>query len=93
MHIHLTIFPGTKFNITYDSVEKLKKAETTELPGQTAMYPYFPKEALQAISSTFGLWYEEGVLGFKAEKTLNQQFPEVKIWTVKEFLQAAWGKK
>ncbi|MBE3046205.1 hypothetical protein IMZ48_27440 [Candidatus Bathyarchaeota archaeon] len=26
--------PGTKFNVKYDSVESLKKGETTELPGQ-----------------------------------------------------------
>lgn len=79
--------------MTYDSVEKLKKGETTELPSQVAAYPYYPKEALHAMAATFGLWYEEGVLGFRAEKTLNQQFPEVKTWTVKEFLQEAWGRR
>lgn len=89
----LIIGPGTKFNVAYDSVEKLKKGEPTELPGQKAIYPYFPKEALQGMAATFGLWYEEGVLGFKREKTLNQQFPDVKTWSVKEFLKASWVKE
>ena len=85
--------PGTKFNVVYDSVEKLKRGETTELPSQIPIYPFFPKEALQSISSTFGLWYEEGVLGFTPpRKSLNEQFPEVKTRKVKEFLQEAWGK-
>ena len=84
--------PGEKFKVTYDSVEKLKRGETTEIPSQEAVYPFFPKEALHGLAATFGLWWEEGVLGFRPERTLNQQFPEVKTWTVKEFLQEAWGK-
>ena len=84
--------PGTKFNVKYDSVESLEKGETTELPGQLAIYPFFPKEALQGMAATFGLWFEQGVLGFMPEKSLNEQFPEVTTWKVKDFLQEAWGK-
>lgn len=83
---------GTKFNVTYDSVEKLKRGETTELPAQHAVYPFLPKEVLHGVAATFGLWYEEGVLGFEPERSLNEQFPEVETWKVKDFLREAWGR-
>lgn len=44
------------------------------------------------MASTFGLWWDEGVLNFTPETSLNEQFPEVETWKVKDFLQAAWGK-
>ncbi|SPO06379.1 uncharacterized protein DNG_09068 [Cephalotrichum gorgonifer] len=82
---------GEKFTVTYDSLEKLKKGEATELPSHVALYPYFPKQALQPMVSIFGAWFEEGVANFNVDKTLNDQFPEVKVWSVKDFLQDAWG--
>lgn len=83
---------GTKFTVAYDSVEKLKRGETTELPSQAAAYQFFPKELYQGMGSTFGLWSEDGVMNFTPETSLNEQFPEVEAWKVKDFLEAAWGK-
>lgn len=83
---------GTKITISYDSVEKLSKGEVTELPSHLQSYEHFPKEALQAILSAFGLWFEDGSIHLTAEKTLNQQLPEdVQPRKVKDLLKEAWG--
>ncbi|KPM41025.1 hypothetical protein AK830_g5565 [Neonectria ditissima] len=84
---------GEKFTVTYDSVEKLQNGEITELPGQIAAYSYFPKEWVQRLFSVFGNWVTEGVFDFPEEKALNKQFPHIKVTTVKEMLNKAWGGK
>ncbi|KAK2751980.1 nmra-like family protein [Colletotrichum kahawae] len=85
---------GTKFNVAYDSAEKLKAGQTTELPGQIPAYPFFPKEAYQALAGTFGWWFENGTFDIPppGKKTLNEIFPEIKAWKVKEILDKAWKK-
>ena len=42
----LTVTPGTKFDVTYDSEETLKTFQVTELPSHPPVYPFFPKEQL-----------------------------------------------
>ncbi|KAK1509223.1 uncharacterized protein CCOS01_15739 [Colletotrichum costaricense] len=83
---------GTKFNVAYDSVEKLKTGQTTELPSQVPAYQFFPKEAYQGMASVFGLWFENGSFDIPpaGKRTLNQIFPDIKAWTVKEILETAW---
>lgn len=83
---------GTKFNVVYDSVEKLKTGQTTELPAQVPLYKFWPKEAMHAMAATFGLWFEQGVFDLKGAKFLNDQFPEIKPMTVKQMLDKAWRK-
>ncbi|KAF6787294.1 nmra-like family protein [Colletotrichum musicola] len=85
---------GTKFAVSYDSVETLKTGHSTELPGQIPAYPFFPKEAYQGMTATFGLWSADGSFDLPSpgKKTLNEQFPEIKAWTVKAILEAAWKK-
>lgn len=73
-------------------MEKLKRGETTDLPSQVTAYQFFPKELYHGMASTFGLWWEEGVMNFAPETSLNEQFPEVETWKVKDFLEAAWGQ-
>lgn len=83
---------GTKITVSYDSVERLSKGEVTELPSHLQSYKHFPKEALQAILSAFGLWFDDGSIHLTAEKTLNQQLPEdVQPRKVNELLKEAWG--
>ncbi|KAJ0119539.1 hypothetical protein J7T55_013742 [Diaporthe amygdali] len=84
---------GEKFTVVYDSVEKLKAGDITELPGQVAAYSYFPKEWTQKLFSVFGLWVTEGVFEFPDHKALNHQFPDIKVTTVKEMLDKAWRGK
>ncbi|MBE3046204.1 hypothetical protein IMZ48_27435 [Candidatus Bathyarchaeota archaeon] len=44
------------------------------------------------MAATFGLWFEQGVLGFKPEKSINERFPEVKTWKVKDFFGGGVGQ-
>ncbi|KAH6623331.1 hypothetical protein F5144DRAFT_358142 [Chaetomium tenue] len=84
---------GTKFNVAYDSTKKLKLGQTTELPAQVPLYPFFPKEAQQAMAAAFGLWFEDGICDLKPTKAfLNETFPEIKPLKVKEMLNQAWRK-
>ncbi|CCF36710.1 hypothetical protein CH063_08218 [Colletotrichum higginsianum] len=91
---HAEAAKGTKFKVTYDSVDKLKTGQVTELPSHVPVYPFFPKEALQGMASLFGQWFEDGVFDLPpaGTKTLNEVFPEIKAWTVKDILNAAWKK-
>ncbi|GME32557.1 Pyridoxal-phosphate dependent enzyme [Neofusicoccum parvum] len=84
---------GDKFTVTYDSVEKLKNGEITELPGQVASYSYFPKEWAQKLFSVFGLWVTKGIFDVPEERALNKRFPDIQVTTVKEMLDQAWKGK
>jgi len=83
---------GTKFNVAYDSLEKLQKGETTELPGQAVLYPYFPKEAMHGMLASFGVWFDKGLFDFAGAKFLNEAFPDIKPLKMKEMLEKAWKK-
>ncbi|KAF1974624.1 NAD(P)-binding protein [Bimuria novae-zelandiae CBS 107.79] len=84
---------GAKFDTTYDSLDKLKSFQVTELPANAPENPYFPKQMLQAMCPVFGIIFEEGHFDFKPEKTLNDQFPEIKPRKVKDLLEEAWKGK
>lgn len=86
-------FLDTKFNVVYDSLEKLKRGEVTELPAQVASYAYYPKPMSQAAGAAFGLWFENGDFNMKPERWLNDLFPEIKPMTVQEVLDTAWKKR
>ncbi|KAF3360974.1 hypothetical protein VD0004_g8925 [Verticillium dahliae] len=51
---------GSKFNIAYDSAQDLKNGKVTELPGHVHAYQFIPKEVLQGMCCTFGLWFAGG---------------------------------
>ncbi|KAL7934702.1 hypothetical protein V8C35DRAFT_301619 [Trichoderma chlorosporum] len=80
---------GTKFNVVYDSPEKLAKGEITELPSHPAMYPHLPKPAFQALFSMFARWVLDGRLNMPEEKSLNAKFPEIKTTKLAEIV-GAW---
>jgi hypothetical protein len=73
----------------YDSAEKLRKGEVTELPSHPYLYPYIPKPYLADLQCKFGLWAIEGVMLFSKEGTLNEKFPEIKTVSAKEVV-GAW---
>lgn len=85
----LTECSGDKFTVTYDSVEKLRKGEVTELPSHPYMYAYIPKPMLAGMLSKFGLWVVYGIVHGSPEGSLNEKFPEIKTTSVKEVI-GAW---
>jgi hypothetical protein len=70
----------------------LKRGEVTELPSQTELYSVVPKEAVQAITSRFGIWVERGDMDLDEHASLNQKLPELKTMKLKELLEKAWKK-
>ncbi|KAH7176735.1 hypothetical protein EDB81DRAFT_898175 [Dactylonectria macrodidyma] len=83
---------GVKFEVAYDSIEKLRNGEITELPGQVAIYPFYPKEALQKVLAGIECFMAEGAFDYKTPTTLNEKFPEIRPLKVKDMLQKAWSK-
>ncbi|KAK1623787.1 hypothetical protein BDP81DRAFT_502811 [Colletotrichum phormii] len=84
---------GVKFEITHDEIDFLKSGKITELPSHSSLYSVMPKDQLQALFATFGIWFEEGLYHLQPKTTLNQLFPEIKARTVKEVIQAGWSQK
>ncbi|KAF2643610.1 NAD(P)-binding protein [Massarina eburnea CBS 473.64] len=84
---------GVKFNVAFDSVEKLKEGIITELPGHADMYEMFGggesgKKAAWAILSTYGVWMEEGRFHYTDGPFLNEEFGDI----VPLKMEEAWKK-
>ncbi|CEL02563.1 Putative NmrA-like family protein [Aspergillus calidoustus] len=81
---------GSKFETHYDSIEKLKQFEITELPNHVALYDHFPKKAFQWFMSIFELFTANGSSQICQAGSLNERFPEIKPLTVKGMLERYW---
>ncbi|KAH8662992.1 NmrA-like family protein [Tricladium varicosporioides] len=81
---------GAKFEVNYDSIEKLKGFHVTELPGHLALYNNFPKDRLQWFLSIFELWIAEGISDIPFEGSLNEMFPDIRPLTVRRMLDEFW---
>ncbi|KAF4534428.1 NmrA-like family protein [Lasiodiplodia theobromae] len=84
---------GCKFEVHYDSLEKLQELQVTELPGHKHLYPYTPKEQLQRLFAIFFQWAVGGHFDLPYEQSLNARFPEIKTVKAKEMLEEAWKGK
>ncbi|KXH30961.1 hypothetical protein CSAL01_07590 [Colletotrichum salicis] len=76
---------GVKFEVTHDEIDFLKSGKITELPSHPSLYSVMPKDQLQTLFATFGIWFEEGLYHLQPKMTHNQLFPRIKARTVKEF--------
>ncbi|KAF5695375.1 hypothetical protein FDENT_458 [Fusarium denticulatum] len=72
---------GVTFDIKYDDLEKLKRFEVSELPGHRDPLPFL---------SIFERWTAEGLSEVKSEGSLNEMFPEIKPWMVKDLMDQHW---
>ncbi|PQE18288.1 nmra-like family protein [Rutstroemia sp. NJR-2017a WRK4] len=82
---------GTKFTVEYDTLDKLKIGQITELPSHPSSYVYFPKQMLQGMFAAFGVMFATGVFDFKPSRTLNDEFPEIKPKTARDIITEAYG--
>lgn len=85
--------PECEFEVHYDSTEKLRAFQVTELPGHTTLYPYTPKEQLQRLFAIFFQWVVDGHYDLPYEQSLNAKFPDIKTLKAKEMLEHAWKGK
>ena len=81
---------ATKFTVSHDPMEMLRKSQITELPGQKELYKFVSKESLQGIAAVFAILMEEGYVTLDKEESLNERYTNVKVKTVKEFLEEVW---
>ncbi|KAF7555198.1 hypothetical protein G7Z17_g2403 [Cylindrodendrum hubeiense] len=78
---------GSKFDVQYDTDEKLSRFQITELPNHKAVYPFFPKEHLQFLYAVLGRLMIRGDFDLPIEKALNRRFPDLKLLTGPAFRQ------
>lgn len=88
--LRLTREIGSKFEVQYDSQEKLSQFQITELPNHKAVYPFFPKEHVQFLFAALGRMMVMGAFDLPIEKALNKRFPDIKMLTVAEMLEETW---
>ncbi|KAF5004114.1 hypothetical protein FDECE_9387 [Fusarium decemcellulare] len=81
---------GERFQVVHDTLEKLLAGTITELPSHPLLYSQMPKELIQALFATFGVWFEQGLFHLKPTKTLNMIFPEIVARTVEDILTEGW---
>ncbi|KAF2799371.1 NAD(P)-binding protein [Melanomma pulvis-pyrius CBS 109.77] len=84
---------GSKFEVHYDSVEKMKTGKITELPSHKKAYPFFPKERLEAMLALFGLWFDSGDLNYEVsgKESLNELFPEIQPLSISQVISEGWA--
>ncbi|KAF2819351.1 nmrA-like family protein [Ophiobolus disseminans] len=81
---------GTKWEVTYDSVEKLESGEGTVLE-QPEGAMQLPAEALRHLWSEFGVMAVRELMDVTKEGLRNDEFPDITPMTVREVVEAAWG--
>ncbi|KAF5501429.1 Oxidoreductase BOA1 [Colletotrichum siamense] len=82
---------GTKFTVAHDSVEDLRACKLTELPSHRQFYQIYPKEMLHSFLAPFGLNCERGQADLRPSRTLNDEFPEIKVLKATDVLEQGWG--
>lgn len=86
---------GVKFDVTFDSVEKLQRGEITELPGHVPAYEIFggaaAKPIFQSVMAQIGVWMQEGLGEYKdSVKYLNEVFADVKALDVENGMKKSY---
>jgi hypothetical protein len=86
----------TKFQVSYDSLEKLGNGEFTELPYHEELYSYLPegvpKSVAQGVLANFALSLARGDGVYGPGSYLNEMFPEIKPLGVEEALEKSFGE-
>lgn len=86
--VDLTI--GVKFDVHYDSLEKLKNFQITELPSHPLLYAKYSKEKFQWFQSIFERWTVLGYSYIPRSNSLNQAFPDLQTLKIEPMLQQSW---
>ncbi|TID04711.1 Isoflavone reductase-like protein A622 [Colletotrichum higginsianum] len=80
---------GKKFNVTYDSEEKLKNNQSTVLLGYEGVAP----DEAQWLDSMMGRMIIGGWLSMPKENRISEKHPDIIPLTVDELLAKYWGAK
>ena len=79
----------------HDVPADLKVGKLTPLPSHSALHQHMPKPFADRLMSALEYWSACGEFDFKGEvkgqgKTLNDLFPDIKPFTVREVLEISW---
>ena len=77
---------GSKFDVAYDSPEKLQKGEVTDLPCNAGTSSVYSDELIRSLLAAWGGYVLEGRFDIPTDKTLNTVFPDVQPLKVKDVL-------
>ncbi|UQC87615.1 uncharacterized protein CLUP02_13133 [Colletotrichum lupini] len=82
---------------TYLTGDKLTWNQLVELieavKGVKSPYPYISDEQLQPMIAILGLMFERGVSDLRVETSIMQDFPDLKLRSMKELLEEAYKLK
>ncbi|VUC31454.1 unnamed protein product [Clonostachys rosea] len=81
---------GSKFAVSYDSIEDLAGGRLTELPNHVEAYAFFPKAALRGLYIGLELAMAAGRFDIALEKTFNLKYPDFKMISVSKMLESTW---
>lgn len=83
---------GTKWDITYDTIEKLEKGQATVLQQPEGSYE-FPPEFIQPLVVEFSMLAVRVNMDVSKDGLRNHEFPQIHPIGVEELMQKAWGSK
>ncbi|KAI1162027.1 NAD(P)-binding protein [Nemania serpens] len=81
---------GTKFDVAYDDVEKLKAGQVTELPAQVNAGLFSAGDAYRKFLAFTHLLMANGKFNIDEGRHAKDVFPEIRPKTVKSLLEEAW---
>lgn len=57
--------------------------QMSELPSyKDVFYPHIPKDKFAAMFSIYGIFFESGALGLRPPRTMNDEYPDIKVHSV-----------
>lgn len=83
---------GTKWDITYDTIDKLEKGQATVLQQPEGSYE-FPPEFIQPLVVEFSMLAVRVNMDVSKDGLRNHEFPQIHPIGVEELMQKAWGSK
>ena len=84
----LILVLGKKFQVTYDSVEKVNEGDVTMLPIPKGAP--FSEDEMKEYNALFGQLTLRGVFHVPTENRLNSKFPDLVPLNFQQFLDEAW---
>jgi nucleoside-diphosphate-sugar epimerase len=88
----MVVFVGTKWEITYDPIEKLEQGQATLFKQPNGSY-LLPEDAIRGMVAEYGVMAVKGIMDITGDGLRNDVFPEVHPITVEALMQKAWGAK
>ena len=84
----LILVLGKKFQVTYDSVEKVNEGDVTMLPIPKGAP--FSEDEMKEYNALFGQLTLRGAFHVPTENRLNSKFPDLVPLNFQQFLDEAW---